>query len=66
MKLELNPQSALDPPSKGMPTVEAGCSSVTIIQADVLFGESNTLFIDLRGERYQLRRTRNGKLILTK
>lgn len=31
-----------------------------------LFGQSPVVFIEHRGERYQLRQTRNGKLILTK
>jgi len=31
-----------------------------------LFGPSSVVFIEYRGERYQLRQTRNGKLILTK
>jgi hemin uptake protein HemP len=41
-------------------------ASVLVIQASELFGEGGIVFIDLGGERYQLRKTRNDKLILTK
>jgi hemin uptake protein HemP len=37
-----------------------------LLQATDLFGPSSVVFIEYRGERYQLRQTRNGKLILTK
>jgi hemin uptake protein HemP len=37
-----------------------------LIHAQQLFGPSRVVFIEYRGERYQLRQTRNGKLILTK
>jgi hemin uptake protein HemP len=37
-----------------------------LIHAQALFGQSRVVFIEYRGERYQLRQTRNGKLILTK
>jgi hemin uptake protein HemP len=37
-----------------------------VLEATELFRDSSVLFIDFRGERYQLRQTRNGKLILTK
>lgn len=37
-----------------------------LIHAQQLFGQSRVVFIEYRGERYQLRQTRNGKLILTK
>lgn len=36
------------------------------IQAESLFQGGEVLVIEFRGERYQLRKTRNGKLILTK
>jgi hemin uptake protein HemP len=36
------------------------------IPARELFGQSTVVFIEHRGERYQLRQTKNGKLILTK
>lgn len=39
---------------------------VRSINARDLFAESNIVFIEYRGESYQLRQTRNGKLILTK
>jgi hemin uptake protein HemP len=41
-------------------------SAARAIQARELFGQSAVVFIEHRGERYQLRQTRNGKLILTK
>lgn len=36
------------------------------IPADMLFGQAAVVIIEYRGEHYQLRQTRNGKLILTK
>jgi hemin uptake protein HemP len=37
-----------------------------IIPADRLLGAARAVVIEHRGERYELRLTRNGKLILTK
>jgi hemin uptake protein HemP len=39
---------------------------VRLLRAMDLFGPSSVVFIEYMGERYQLRQTRNGKLILTK
>ncbi len=36
------------------------------IHSDTLFSDGDEVFIQHRGEQYLLRRTRNGKLILTK
>jgi len=36
------------------------------INSDALFSDGDQVFIQHRGEQYLLRRTRNGKLILTK
>jgi hemin uptake protein HemP len=36
------------------------------IYSDTLFLHGDEVFIQHRGEQYRLRRTRNGKLILTK
>ncbi len=36
------------------------------IYSDTLFSHGDEVFIQHRGEQYRLRRTRNGKLILTK
>lgn len=36
------------------------------IHSDLLFANGDVLFIQHQGEQYLLRRTRNGKLILTK
>ena len=36
------------------------------IQSEALFSEGDEVYIEHRGEQYLLRRTRNGKLILTK
>ena len=36
------------------------------IYSDSLFSQGDEVFIQHRGEQYRLRRTRNGKLILTK
>jgi hemin uptake protein HemP len=44
------------------PTPEAP----VVIPADKLFGEKHEVWIELNGERYRLRITRRGKLILQK
>jgi hemin uptake protein HemP len=36
------------------------------IESDALFSDGDQVFIQHRGEQYLLRRTRHGKLILTK
>lgn len=36
------------------------------IDTDKLFEDGDVVFIQHQGEQYRLRRTRNGKLILTK
>ena len=36
------------------------------LYSDALFSHGDEVFIQHRGEQYRLRRTRNGKLILTK
>ena len=36
------------------------------IYSDSLFSHGDEVFIQHQGEQYRLRRTRNGKLILTK
>ena len=36
------------------------------IESDTLFSDGDQVFIQHRGEQYLLRRTRHGKLILTK
>jgi hemin uptake protein HemP len=38
----------------------------TSIDSDILFKNSDVVFIQHKGEQYSLRRTRNGKLILNK
>ncbi len=38
----------------------------TLIDSDILFKNSDVIAILHKGEQYQLRRTRNGKLILNK
>lgn len=55
-------------PSKAVEAHAPQLSAVEVkpIQARDLFGQSTVVFIEHRGERYQLRQTRNGKLILTK
>lgn len=41
-------------------------SPTQAIDALALLGQSNVVLIEFKGECYQLRLTRNGKLILTK
>lgn len=45
---------------------EGGSERARTIDARTLFGQSNAVLIEFKGECYQLRQTRNGKLILTK
>jgi hemin uptake protein HemP len=52
-------QTPPDPPPK-----PAG--GATLIRSRDWFGTSTVVFIEHGGERYQLRQTRSGKLILTK
>lgn len=44
----------------------AAASENRIIDTDLLFENGDVVFIQHQGEQYHLRRTRNGKLILTK
>jgi hemin uptake protein HemP len=53
-----NPSRTSEPPKAG--------PEPRLIRAQDWFGLSTVVFIEHRGERYQLRQTRNGKLILTK
>jgi len=53
-----NPSRTSEPPKAGR--------EPRLIRAQDWFGPSTVVFIEHRGERYQLRQTRNGKLILTK
>ena len=59
------------PPSRDLlPPADApapGARAVTPrVTSAQLFGQASVLFIDHEGETYSLRRTRLGKLILTK
>jgi hemin uptake protein HemP len=55
-----------------IPNANAGKEKVVMldrdrrIYSDSLFSQGDEVFIQHRGEQYRLRRTRNGKLILTK
>ena len=51
------------PPSDPQPKPAEGA---VVIRSHDWFGASPVVFIEHRGERYQLRQTRSGKLILTK
>jgi len=53
-----NPCQESEPPKTG--------HEPQLICAQDWFGRANVVFIEHMGERYQLRQTRNGKLILTK
>lgn len=52
--------------SNAEPPKSTSSRSPPIISADALLGRSGILHIEHRGELYQLRITRQGKLILTK
>lgn len=61
--MKSRPESAHPPPSQP-PVVSPGGNPVYPSQR--LFQGGNTVWIDHDGEIYTLRRTRQGKLILTK
>ncbi|MFZ3041098.1 MAG: hemin uptake protein HemP [Thiobacillus sp.] len=55
------------PASPRQPNAPAPAARMALmIDAQRLFGQSCVVVIEYRGERYQLRQTRNGRLILTK
>lgn len=53
-----NPRQSSEPPK--------AVTEARLIHARDWFGQSAVVCIEHRGERYQLRQTRHGKLILTK
>lgn len=55
-----------DPSAKEEEMIEKNEPSIEVVQAKTLLGERGVLRIDLEGELYTLRMTRNGRLILTK
>lgn len=55
---ETEPRDEADPVDDGKPT--------PVIPAEQLFGQAREIWIDYLGERYRLRITRRGKLILQK
>jgi hemin uptake protein HemP len=52
----------LDPPS----TERGEGTRAAVIDSRTLFGKAEVLHIDHQGFMYTLRKTRNGKLVLTK
>lgn len=54
------------PPAPPTATPRTPPSVPRTIAADALFGSAEVVHIEHRGEHYQLRRTRQGKLLLTK
>ena len=55
---------AKEPP--GTADAERPDRATRVVKAEELLQGEKTLVIEFRGERYVLRTTRNGKLILTK
>ncbi|MEW5891672.1 MAG: hemin uptake protein HemP [Pseudomonadota bacterium] len=53
-------------PSRAGQLKVAAPGQARTIDARSLFGDAQVVLIEYRGECYQLRQTRNGKLILTK
>jgi hemin uptake protein HemP len=51
---------------RGQKMIEKTEQGVRVVDARTLLGERGLLRIDLDGELYTLRRTRKGRLILTK
>jgi len=54
------------PPQPATPGDRAGLAGPRRVASRELFGESAVVLIEHQGETYSLRRTRLGKLILTK
>ncbi|MEK7843343.1 MAG: hemin uptake protein HemP [Pseudomonadota bacterium] len=59
-KPDVVPETAIDQHKFGMPDRNGS------IYSDALFSQGDEVFIQHQGAQYRLRRTRNGKLILTK
>ncbi len=59
-KPDVVPETAIDQRKFGMPDRNGS------IYSDALFSEGDEVLIQHQGAEYRLRRTRNGKLILTK
>lgn len=53
------------PPQRSLPVLSLPASS-DVVSTQILFRDRQVLLIEHAGERYQLRLTKNGKLILTK
>ena len=47
-------------------TTQPNAEQPIVLTAEQLFGEKREVWIDCNGERYKLRMTRRGKLILQK
>lgn len=58
--------TAATPTATGSQRHEAESGMDRAIYSDTLFAAGNEVLIQHHGEQYRLRRTRNGKLILTK
>lgn len=52
--------------NRNVPTDTAGEPGVHLVSSEALLPAGRTLHIEHRGEIYMLRKTRSGKLILTK
>lgn len=52
--------------NRNVPTDTAGEPGVRLVSSEALLPAGRTLHIEHRGEIYMLRKTRSGKLILTK
>lgn len=58
--------SVTTPSAASSPYPQAVPGADGLICSDALFASGNEVLIQHHGEQYRLRRTRNGKLILTK
>jgi hemin uptake protein HemP len=54
------------PPAPLVAALQTPAPAPRTLAADALFGSAEVVHIVHRGEQYQLRRTRQGKLLLTK
>ena len=53
-------------PGHDLPDATEAKPCAVVVQAKLLFGERREIVIEYEGERYKLRITRRGKLILQK
>ncbi|MFO8152671.1 hemin uptake protein HemP [Thioalkalivibrio sp.] len=64
--MQISTEKRAHPGEQARPAPAGGNVGTAVIDSQVLFGNAQVLQIDHQGHTYTLRKTRNGKLILTK